>query len=127
MSLCQYKCIYFLVTVHLFSLNCRILLIPIPIQFHILTGRHLPIAFAYIWYLCVQQGMSVTYYHCILPDVLLEQILVGPSPNLQLLSYLRHAVATQVQSKNFIKLLQPNAGLVQKKLALIYNKQLNIH
>ena len=33
---------------------------------------------------------------CVLVDVLLEQILVGPSPNLQLLSYLRHAVATQV-------------------------------
>jgi len=29
-------------------------------------------------------------------DVLLEQTLVGPSPNLQLLSYLRHAVSTQV-------------------------------
>jgi len=29
-------------------------------------------------------------------DMLLEQILVGPSPNLQLLSYLRHAVDTQV-------------------------------
>ena len=28
--------------------------------------------------------------------MLLEQALVGPSPNLQLLSYLRHAVATQV-------------------------------
>jgi len=28
--------------------------------------------------------------------MLLEQTLVGPSPNLQLLSYLRHAVATQV-------------------------------
>jgi len=31
-----------------------------------------------------------------LSDVLLEQTLVGPSPNIQLLSYLRHAVATQV-------------------------------
>jgi len=32
----------------------------------------------------------------VLLDMLLDQILVGPSPNLQLLSYLRHAVATQV-------------------------------
>jgi len=35
----------------------------------------------------------------VLIDVLLEQILVGPSPNLQLLSYLRHAVATQVDTQ----------------------------
>jgi len=34
---------------------------------------------------------------CVLTDVLLEQTLVGPSPNLQMLSYLRHAVATQVE------------------------------
>jgi len=33
---------------------------------------------------------------CVLLDVLLEQMLVGPSPNLHLLSYLRHAVSTQV-------------------------------
>jgi len=31
-------------------------------------------------------------------DILLEQALVSPSPNLQVLSYLRHAVATQVDT-----------------------------